>query len=274
MPGGSVDFVFADPPYGISTNREDRNRHTRVGVEPVRSIETCGHVPGDFGAEDRQLQSLVESSLLVMKPIMAKHGVVCVCSAACGEPGRVGFALVALALSRIFVFEHPVVWSKGNGAGWKYRRTFERVFVASNNGKLRWFAPKEKAVMDVISHIRRVHSSKIEYQSEKPVELPAFFISNHTKTGDLVLDPFVGAGSTLLAAHQMGRRFIGIDLNSAAIDISHRRLTKAGAQFEYVDLRDDDDRALEERMIVEAKQAGSISDGPVIKEPDDAAVGT
>lgn len=57
-----------------------------------------------------------------------------------------------------------------------------------------------------------------------PIDLPSWFIKLFTNEGDVVLDPFVGSGTTALAAIQLGRRFIGIDVNRDYIDISLDRI--------------------------------------------------
>lgn len=57
-----------------------------------------------------------------------------------------------------------------------------------------------------------------------PVELPAWFIKLFTKPGDVVLDPFMGAGTTAVACKQLGRHFIGIEINPSYCDIARRRL--------------------------------------------------
>lgn len=57
-----------------------------------------------------------------------------------------------------------------------------------------------------------------------PIDLPSWFIKLFTNEGDVVLDPFVGSGTTALAAIQLGRRFIGIDVNRDFIDISLDRI--------------------------------------------------
>lgn len=57
-----------------------------------------------------------------------------------------------------------------------------------------------------------------------PVSLPAWFIRLFTKPGDLVLDPFVGSGTSAVAAQKLGRRYIGIDVNSDFCEIAQERL--------------------------------------------------
>ena len=57
-----------------------------------------------------------------------------------------------------------------------------------------------------------------------PVELPRWFIKLFTQEGDLVLDPFLGSGTTALAAQQLGRHFVGIELLPEYVDIAEKAL--------------------------------------------------
>lgn len=59
-----------------------------------------------------------------------------------------------------------------------------------------------------------------------PLELPSWFIKLFTEPDDLVLDPFVGSGTTAVAAIQLGRNYIGIDTESEYIDISRERVSE------------------------------------------------
>jgi len=62
------------------------------------------------------------------------------------------------------------------------------------------------------------------HPTQKPLRVLTPLIQSFSRPGDLVLDPFCGSGSTLLAAKLQGRRFIGIELDPAYCDIARDRL--------------------------------------------------
>lgn len=57
-----------------------------------------------------------------------------------------------------------------------------------------------------------------------PIELPTWFIKLFTKPGDMVLDPFLGSGTTAVAAIELGRRYIGIDTEADYVELSKERI--------------------------------------------------
>lgn len=59
-----------------------------------------------------------------------------------------------------------------------------------------------------------------------PLDLPQWFIKLFTKPGDIVLDPFVGSGTTALAAIQLGRHYLGIDVNEGYVNLSNERISE------------------------------------------------
>jgi hypothetical protein len=77
----------------------------------------------------------------------------------------------------------------------------------------------------VIRHDRPVKST--EHPTMKPVGLLARFVVNSTKKGDLVYDPFLGSGSTLIAAETQGRRCVGCELDPGYVDVIVRRWEEA-----------------------------------------------
>lgn len=67
---------------------------------------------------------------------------------------------------------------------------------------------------------------RVGYPTQKPIDLLERIIRSSSNEGDLVLDPFCGCGTTILAAHRHRRRWIGIDISKKADDNIARRLTE------------------------------------------------
>jgi DNA modification methylase len=65
---------------------------------------------------------------------------------------------------------------------------------------------------------------RVGHPAPFPIELPEQLIRLYTYKNDLVLDPFMGSGSALIAAARLGRRYIGYDLDPAYVDIARRRV--------------------------------------------------
>ena len=71
-------------------------------------------------------------------------------------------------------------------------------------------------------------AKRIGHPAPFPVELPRRLIELYTFTGDLVLDPFMGSGSTAVAAQQSGRHYVGYDTSVEYLDLARQRIA-AGA---------------------------------------------
>ncbi len=63
-----------------------------------------------------------------------------------------------------------------------------------------------------------------DHPTEKPVELMRIFIENSSDSGNIVLDPFMGSGSTGVACMETGRRFIGIEIDETYFRKAHARI--------------------------------------------------
>ncbi len=73
-------------------------------------------------------------------------------------------------------------------------------------------------------------AQRVGHPAPFPVELPERLIHLYTFEGDLVLDPFMGSGTTLLAAARLGRRYVGYDLDPEYVDIATTRVEAALAE--------------------------------------------
>lgn len=85
-----------------------------------------------------------------------------------------------------------------------------------------------QSLWDDINQINSQSRERLGYATQKPLALLERVVSSSSNKGDVILDPFCGCGTTVEAAHKLGRPWIGIDISSFAIDvIRERRLQDA-----------------------------------------------
>jgi site-specific DNA-methyltransferase (adenine-specific) len=127
-------------------------------------------------------------------------------------------------------FFHAVVWDKsarGNGLGWRYRRNYEFVMVAHRaSGKLLW-ADEAVAIPNIF---RTPPVPNDDHPTTKPVALVEHFLKAHSSFGATVLDPFMGSGTTGVAAVKNGRKFVGIEIDPRHFETACKRIERAYAQ--------------------------------------------
>lgn len=79
-------------------------------------------------------------------------------------------------------------------------------------------------LVNISSESKRVADTHVAVY---PVELVKYFIKGSTKTGDLVLDPFMGTGTTAIAAKELERDYIGFEIEPTYIDVTNKRILDA-----------------------------------------------
>ena len=157
-----------------------------------------------------------------------------------------------LIVSSPLKFRQELIWEKPNGTGQtKYgpNRCHENVLIwvkgkpvynaQMTTGKpYNWRSTRSKGQASAFSgsgdiintgtrHPRSVMKVKQErglHPTQKPVELFEFLIRSYTNENDLVCDPFLGSGTTAVAAHKSNRRFIGGDLSEEYVKLAKGRL--------------------------------------------------
>lgn len=85
-----------------------------------------------------------------------------------------------------------------------------------------------------IIDIKNIKGGKL-HPTEKPVELNKFFIENSSAEGDLILDPFMGAGSCACACKELNRNFIGIEIDEKYFNIAYDRINNTSNIFDDLD---------------------------------------
>jgi len=95
--------------------------------------------------------------------------------------------------------------------------------------------PAQSIWTDILN-IRSWHAEDLGYETQKPLALLERIILANSNEGDIVLDPFCGCGTALVAAHKLNRKWIGIDITHLAIAVMKRRLQDQfpGIQFKVI----------------------------------------
>lgn len=201
LPRGSVDLVLTDPPFFMpATHYQSRTQWQRSWGDTSVLAAFWGVV----------LDSVI--------PLMRATGhLISFCN---GDSYPVFYPEVY----RRFDTMKCIVWDKGSiGMGRVWRNQHELLLAA------RWetstFVEIGGSRSDIIK-AKIIPSSERTHPVEKPTSLLAPLIEPTTLPGALILDPFAGTGSTVLAARMAGRRSIGIEAEERYCEIAAKRLAQ------------------------------------------------
>ncbi len=109
------------------------------------------------------------------------------------------------------------IWDKNQPLASYYERIFER------NGKTQYKIYTGRAVQNKVAAQMQCEDWTT-HPSQKPMKLMKKLILEYSKEGDIILDPFCGSGTTLKAAKDLGRNYIGIEINPDYVKIAQDRL--------------------------------------------------
>ena len=139
-------------------------------------------------------------------------------------------------------YRNEIVWSYGLGGSSpaRYSRkhdvilfytrsndyTFNKPQIPATSQRLKGQMKGATDVWDIPS-INNMARERTGFPTQKPLALYERIIAASTDSGDIVLDPFCGSGTALVAAQRLGRRWIGIDANPDAVETARARLAEA-----------------------------------------------
>ncbi len=245
LPPASVDLLFADPPYNIAKCFNGRSFSA-----------------GALDRYEEWLDSWVRKLPRLLKPTASVY--------ICGD-WRSSAAIHRVVL-RYFVVQNRITWEreKGRGSRSNWKNCSEDIWFCTMSGgyvfnvenvllKRRVLAPySEQGVPKDWTEseggrFRLTHPSNLwsdltvpfwsmpentEHPTQKPEKLLAKVILASSNPGDLVLDPFVGSGTTSVVAKKLGRRYVGVEIDEEYCCLTEKRLELAdsnGAIQGYTD---------------------------------------
>jgi len=206
LAGDPIDAVWTDPPYGVSYVGKTKDA---LRLANDRSEEVYNLLTGAFAAIDPELRP--GGVLYVAHPA---GELALTFAKAFGEQGwRIRQTLVWVKDRMVlghgdYHYRHePILYGYKPGPG-----RFGR-------GRGGWYGGNAETS---VFEIARPAASR-DHPTAKPVELVRRCLQNSTGPGHIVADPFLGSGTTLIAAHQLGRRLVGIELDPRYVDVAVAR---------------------------------------------------
>jgi site-specific DNA-methyltransferase (adenine-specific) len=188
-----------------------------------------------------------------------------------------------------------IVWQKGAGASgscaWGsfrspsnpvLRDVTERVIVASKGRFQRALKPEQRRELELpnestissedfmaltldVWQTPSESARRVGHPAPFPVELPEKLIELYTYVDDLVLDPFMGSGSTLVAASRLGRRYVGYDLDPGYVELAQMRVEDEGEPVVIDHAREAGSKERVAEVLLAAGFIGSSGPGVRIK---------
>lgn len=209
LPSNSVDLIVTDPAYSGMNNHLQLGRGRIIGKYAAKGTEN-GKWFAEFEDSEENYRLFLSECQRVLRQTTG-HIYIMFDS----------YSLLSLgSLTReYFEVKNLITWDKVNiGMGHYYRRRHEYVLFGTNGNtrKLR-----NQSFPDVWQ-FKRLHRTK--YPTQKPVELFQTMIYASAEDGFTVCDPFMGSGSSAIAAIKNNCNFLGCDIADKAISVSKKRI--------------------------------------------------
>ena len=132
-------------------------------------------------------------------------------------------AVDIVELQKHFDIKNIIVWYKGDSGLGDLKHTLKTDYelaIVCHKGKCRICGKREGSVWQ----FGKVNPNKMVHPTEKPVDLIKKMISKYTNENAVILDPFLGSGTTAIAAVKTNRHYIGFELDPNYFDIACKRL--------------------------------------------------
>jgi site-specific DNA-methyltransferase (adenine-specific) len=228
IPDGSIDLILADPPYNLGKdygNASDQQsvedylawteQWIDVAVPKLKAngslyiFLTWRHAPEIFVMLKKRMTMMNEIIWDRRVPSMGGST-----RSFSSVHDTIGF----FARRKDYYFDLDAVRIPYDAATKKARS--RSIFVGA-----KWlevgYNPKD---LWSVSRLHREHAERVDHPTQKPLEIIERMIKASCPPGGVVLDPFMGSGTTALAAQRLGRRYAGFELNPAYCEIIAQRL--------------------------------------------------
>lgn len=208
IPDNSIDLIVTDPPYKVTSRGSAGNS----GGMLKKEINRKGQV---FEFNDISCKKYAPEFYRILKD--GTH-----CYVMTNHTNLIEMLNVFTSVG--FNFVKCLIWNKGNKIMGQFYMSQYEYIMFFRKGKARKINNCGTSDILNINNKKTKINGKNLHDTEKPVELMKILIENSSDENDIVLDPFMGIGSTGMACKQLKRTFIGIELDKKYFEIAKRRI--------------------------------------------------
>tara|TARA_R110001592_G_scaffold219264_1_gene473409 strand:- start:125 stop:820 length:696 start_codon:yes stop_codon:yes gene_type:complete len=208
LPTESIDLIVTDPPYKITSRGNTGNS----GGMFLKDINKKGKV---FNNNDINISQWLPECYRILKQsshiyIMTNH---------------INLHEYLNTIKNVgFHFIKSLIWNKGNKImSQSYMSQFEYILFCRKGSAKKINNCGTSDIID-IPNKKQKKDGKNLHDTEKPIELMKILIENSTNENDIVLDPFMGIGATIIASKYCNRKYIGIEIDKNYYDIANNRI--------------------------------------------------
>ena|SRR3990167_1316922 len=210
MPDKCVDLVLTDPPYGIDF----------LSTWGAKTGNMKDKIESD-GAENaiKLLHKTIPELIRVLKDDSEIYWFA-------GGGNRPAMALTWLALREYepdLIVSNVLIWDKMSvGMGFDWRFQWESIFQLTKGKGIK----SEDFTRSNVLRSKKIIPQAGEHPTPKTIEIMSQLIKAKSKEGDIILDPFLGSGTTAVACKQLHRNFIGVEIGEKYCEIARSRLSQ------------------------------------------------
>jgi DNA modification methylase len=209
MDGQKADMVFTDPPYGVSASGGRSQTVERDNISKIANDDLRGD----------ELQQFISDALSIIPLKESASFYVCY-----DQKTQVEF--ISAIKQNEWNFKRTLIWNKnvfGLSGKKGYRPKYELIAFGSIGEDYNWYGDNAQA--DVID-VARPKEREGNHPTPKPIELIQIALKNSSKQNNLIIDSFLGSGSTMVASHQLKRKCYGMELDPKYCQVIIDRMLK------------------------------------------------
>ena len=212
---GKVDLIVTDPPYCISYKTGWRADDHRFSKEKLN---------------DDNEQLIIDYMSECYRILKDDSAAYIFCSAKTLD------FFMQQARNAGFTIKNVLIWRKNNHTAGdldaQYGQCYEPILYLSKGGgkPINEFGTSDILSVPIPTNKRRDKEGLIN-QTEKPVKLMEILIRNSTNVGDVILDPFMGSGTTARACVNLERKYIGFEIDQRQVDFANNELKNMSRQL-------------------------------------------